>query len=304
MALQFSIIIPTFNRRQMLACALASVRAQDYRNVEIIVADGGSTDGTLDDIAGQPDIVLLPGPDRGLYDAINKGMRRAKGDIVGLLNTDDLYEPRTFRAVADAFTLRPDVQSVCGSDLLVENGETIVRYTDDRDKTLASPRSILVGACIPNARFFRRDAMLHIGDFDIGYHYIADRDWLMRWFEAGMITLAIPQTVYRYGQHEEALTFNRDRKHDLLIRAELIQLARRWRTDSAARRETRRIAVLLEGRCRGMLALDALRTGRWVEAANWCFRDGADRSLAPLAMIIRSFGDWLPARLSSILRLL
>jgi glycosyltransferase involved in cell wall biosynthesis len=85
--LRFSIVVPTFNRRAMLAEALASVRTQNWPDVETIIVDGGSTDGTIEDCAKLQDARLIGGPDRGVYDGLNKGMAAATGDIVGLLNS-------------------------------------------------------------------------------------------------------------------------------------------------------------------------------------------------------------------------
>jgi len=93
MVLRFSIVVPTLNRRDMLLRALESVRAQAWPDIEIIVVDGGSTDGTIEALATQSDLRLIKGPDRGVYDAFNKGIAQASGDIVGILNSDDLYEP-------------------------------------------------------------------------------------------------------------------------------------------------------------------------------------------------------------------
>ncbi len=115
MALRFSIITPTFNRRDMLAEALDSVARQDWPEIEHIVVDGGSTDGTLDLIAGHPELRLIGGPDQGVYDALNKGIAAATGDIVCFLNSDDMFEPGAFSAAAAGFANAPDCDSVCGA---------------------------------------------------------------------------------------------------------------------------------------------------------------------------------------------
>src|SRR5450432_3634205 len=125
MALGFSIIVPTLNRKEMLRGAIASIRAQNWPNTEIIVVDGCSIDGTIEAIESQPDIILLKGPDQGVYDAFNKGIARASRDVVGILNSDDLYEPATFSAVAAAFAANPNANSVCGTATLIENERII-----------------------------------------------------------------------------------------------------------------------------------------------------------------------------------
>jgi glycosyltransferase involved in cell wall biosynthesis len=103
MALRFSVVLPTLNRKEMLVSAIASVHAQDWPEVEIIVVDGGSTVGTVEYVSAVPGFCLLKGPDRGTYDAFNKGISRATGDVIGILNSDDAYEPGSFAAAAQAF---------------------------------------------------------------------------------------------------------------------------------------------------------------------------------------------------------
>ena len=124
---RFSIVVPTLNSRLMLLEALASVRIQAWPDVEIIVVDGGSTDGTQELIAQMPGVRLIPGPDRGVYDALNKGIAVANGDVVGLLNSDDAYEPGTFSAVVQAFTAHPGADAICGGAVLVNDLDKCLR---------------------------------------------------------------------------------------------------------------------------------------------------------------------------------
>jgi glycosyltransferase involved in cell wall biosynthesis len=161
MSPRFSIIVATLNRKEMLLDALDSVYTQDA-DVEIIIADGGSTDGTLSAISGLPNIALEKGPDRGLYDAFNKGLTKARGDIVGILNSDDMYESGAFSAVEEAFFRNPTADAVCGTATLVEGPRLIEVYDDDASKRL-TPRATLIGSCALNARFFRRNALASIG---------------------------------------------------------------------------------------------------------------------------------------------
>jgi glycosyltransferase involved in cell wall biosynthesis len=299
MTLRFSIVVPTLDRKRMLLSAIESVRAQSWPSVEIIVVDGGSTDGTIEAIATQSDICLLKGPDKGVYDAFNKGIAQASGDIVGVLNSDDLYGADAFSAVEAAFAAQPGADAVCGSALLIDNDRVVYVFDREDDKLLLSPRTSLIGSCIPNARFFRRAAMKQIGPFNTAYPYVADRDWLTRWYEAGLRTAAVTGDVYRYRQHAGSLTFDLDRRRELAIREDLMRLARYWRHHPTASAETRRIAVFLEGHCVAKLATAALREGRIADAARWIFDSDGRYSLSPIMSVAHSAIDWLRERRGS-----
>jgi glycosyltransferase involved in cell wall biosynthesis len=299
MTLRFSVIIPTLNRRQMLLTALASIRAQAWPKFEIIVVDGGSKDGTLEELQRFREVCLISGHDRGVYDAFNIGLDRADGDVVGILNSDDWYEPGAFSAVANAFGA--PVQAVCGTAVVVQDKRIVERFDREVDKSLASPRTTLIGSCSTNARFFRRAAMERVGKFSLEYKYVSDRDWLTRWYESGFVTGTIPNVVYSYRQHPESLTFDADRLRELAIREELVRLARSWRNNVQASKETKYYAARLEGRCLAYLALTALQGGQFSEAKRWLVDEDGRASVSPIAAVIRSCPDWLKHRLSHAL---
>ncbi len=289
MSPRFSIVVPTLNRRQMLSGAIESIRAQHWPDTQIIVVDGGSTDGTVEEFGNERDIEFSSGPDRGVYDAFNKGLARATGDLVGILNSDDCYEPGAFAAAVSA--IAADASAVCGTALVVDDAGIVATFDDPRDKSLTSPYCALMSAgCSLNARFFRRDAMARIGPFSLDYQYVSDRDWLVRWYESGMSTTTIPDVVYRYRQHAGSLTF--DRRRELILREDLIRLARHWRDAPIASAETARTAVLLEGRCIAALAAAALRNGHWNELRRLLFESEGRSSAAPLVSVIRGSLDW------------
>lgn len=109
--MKISIITVVYNRRDTIAEALRSLRAQTYREIEHIVIDGGSRDGTLDVLRAEADeaTILVSEPDDGIYDALNKGLERATGEIVGVLHSDDvLAHERVLATVAEAFGDGPD----------------------------------------------------------------------------------------------------------------------------------------------------------------------------------------------------
>src|SRR5512143_842563 len=118
-----SIVTPTLNQARFLRRTLDSVRAQTYPVSEHIVVDGGSTDGTLDILAREgerPALQWTSGPDGGMYEAVNKGLAMASGEILGYLASDDVYLPWTIEAVVEAFAARPTVDIVFGDGITIE----------------------------------------------------------------------------------------------------------------------------------------------------------------------------------------
>lgn len=247
----------------MLGEALKSVASQEWPHVEHIVVDGGSTDGTLDLLSGKPALRLIHEPDRGVYDALNKGLACATGDIVGFLNSDDFYEAGAFRAAAEVFAANPDCEAVCGSARLMAGGETVEVYNEERDKRLASPRTTLLGACMINARFFRRQTLEKIGPFSLDYRVVSDRDLLTRALVLGVKSLPLDALVYTYRRHHASLSFSGESLQRHAIWLELLALARVWSQPRAAPPAVRRVARMLEGRCLGRLIQKELEEGQF-----------------------------------------
>jgi glycosyltransferase involved in cell wall biosynthesis len=210
-----SIITPSFNRAAMIADAVESVLAQDYPNFEHIIVDGASNDGTLDVLKKYPHLRLVSEPDRGMYDAINKGLALARGDIVAWLNTDDLYPPGAFAAVADAFAAHPDALAISGA------AETFAN-TADGPHILKTDRAVddadfwrrIIETPVPNGWFFRKSLFEKIGNFNPGYRLVADREFLIRVALAGIRPIPVASTLYRYRLHEGSATFHaEDSRH-------------------------------------------------------------------------------------------
>jgi len=295
MSPRFSIIIATLDRKEMLLDALDSVYAQ-AADVEIIIADGGSTDGTLSAISELPYITLEKGPDRGLYDAFNKGLAKARGDIVGILNSDDLYEPDAFSAVEEAFSRNPTADAVCGTATLVEGPRLIEVYDDDASKRI-TPRAALIGWSTLNARFYRRNALAAIGPFDLQYRLVADRDFLARCYEAGMTTAYLSDRVYRYRRHPGSLTFSSDVGKGLAVHAELLRLAQNWQQVEQASPEMKHMAHLLKGRCLAKLAHAELSRGHLATALRHLLAEDGKLSFDPAKALAVGGTDWLFQRL-------
>lgn len=199
-ALKISIITATFNRVDTVAEALASVAGQTWPQVEHIVIDGASTDGTLQVIEAQRDrlAVLVSEPDGGIYDALNKGYARSSGDVIGLMHSDDFYaDERVLERVALAFA-DSAVDGVYGDLDYVARADParIIR----RWRSGTYQRSRLAHGWMPPhpTLFLRRSVIEQWGGFDTSFRIAADYDAMLRYLARGNIRLAyIPEVLVK-----------------------------------------------------------------------------------------------------------
>jgi glycosyltransferase involved in cell wall biosynthesis len=206
-----SIVTPCLNRAAFVREAVESVLAQEYPNFEHILIDGGSTDGTLELLRAYRHLRLVSEPDEGMYDAINKGIRMARGAIVGLLNTDDLYAAGCFAAVAAAFEQDPDALAVDGG-ITTFRDEAAGRVTVNAVPAIEPERlwpRLIAGNPVTNAWFFRPALFERVGLFDTRYRYSSDRFFLIRLaLDGGVRPAPIPQPLYHYRQHSGSVTIS------------------------------------------------------------------------------------------------
>jgi glycosyltransferase involved in cell wall biosynthesis len=130
-----TVITPSYNQGRFIEDTIKSVLSQDYPRIEYIVIDGGSRDNTLEILRKHEDsLSWLSGPDNGQTDAINKGFRMAKGEIVCWLNSDDTYEPGAIKKAVDVFISDPDVMMVYGEgNEISEEGTFLHRFPATQD---------------------------------------------------------------------------------------------------------------------------------------------------------------------------
>lgn len=188
--MKISIITATFNCADVVSDCLASVDGQTHNEIEHIVIDGASTDGTLAVLRAHRHSLgaLVSGPDAGIYDAMNKGITLATGDIIGFLNSDDFYTHcRILESVARCFSEDPELQA-CYADLMYVDRfdiSRIVRYW--RSESFVSG-SFSQGWCPPHPTFFvRRSVYERLGGFDLRYSIAADVELMMRFLEGGKL---------------------------------------------------------------------------------------------------------------------
>lgn len=172
-----------YNSAATIRATLDSVKAQGYPELEYIVIDGGSTDATIEIVNQYPDVVteLISEPDSGIYDAMNKGVLRASGDVVGILNSDDFYlHPDVLREVAAAFSVDPCLDVVLGDVDFVADDDLTHPVRTYRAGGFR-PWMLRLGLMPPHpAVFVRRSAYERVGLYKLGYRIAADFDFLVR----------------------------------------------------------------------------------------------------------------------------
>ena len=198
-----SIITPSFNQAKYLEDTIQSVLGQAYPNLEYIIVDGASTDGSVDIIRKHENQLAwwVSEKDSGQAEAINKGLSHATGGIIAWLNSDDTYLPGALSAVVETFEENPDVALVYGNMLAVdENGETfnILRYNQLNLEDLLCFQ--IIGQ---PAVFFRRGALEKAGYLDPTYHFLLDHHLWLRIAMQGCI-LHVDQTWAAARYHAEA----------------------------------------------------------------------------------------------------
>ena len=188
--MKISIVTVVYNGEATISSAVDSVVAQDHPDIEYIVIDGASKDRTLEILKSYGDkiSVLVSEPDKGIYDAMNKGLARATGDVIGILNADDYYTDATVISAVAAELTRTKADSLIG-DLIFVNPERldhIVRFYSSKGFTL---KKFEHGDMPPHPTFFvRREVYDRLGNFDTRYRITSDFDLMLRFLYIAKIS--------------------------------------------------------------------------------------------------------------------
>ena len=200
---RISVITPSFNSVSTIAGTLQSVLSQDYTNWEHIVVDGGSTDGTVAVLKGYPRLTWVSEKDEGHYHAMNKGIARATGDVVVILNADDCFRPGALRKVAAAFQSNPTWDALFGDVVFVDGaGSEIYR----REEARYDYKILLYGVdyICHQALFVRKAVYERLG----GYRHkeflnSADYEFKLRLGRAGCRIGHLPELLVDYRYHAQ-----------------------------------------------------------------------------------------------------
>ncbi len=202
---RISIVTPSFNQAQFLEETILSVLRQRYEPLEYIIIDGGSTDGSVDIIRRYEDQLTywVSEKDRGQVHAINKGLERSTGDIFAYINSDDVYLPGTFAAVAKHFGEHPKAEWVCGDTIMFGEGHATERKQTAVPRSAAHCLSWAYDAAQPG-HFWKRELVK--GGFDESWRYVFDHDLYVRLLLAGHRCEHIPLPFAGYRLHPSSKT--------------------------------------------------------------------------------------------------
>lgn len=199
--MKVSIISVCFNSGKTLEDTIKSVASQDYANIEYIIVDGGSTDNTKGIVESYKHVVdfFISEPDQGIYDAMNKGLSMASGDVIGMLNSDDILAgENVISLIVNAFMSLPQVDCVYG-DLLYVASNNLERVIRTWKAGPVKPNSFLNGWMPPHPTFYvRKSVYADCGLFDLSFPLAADYEFMLRvLLKHNRLSAYVPSVIVR-----------------------------------------------------------------------------------------------------------
>ena len=181
--MKITIITPVFNGGKSIEKTIESVINQSLKSpLEYIIIDGKSTDDTLRVVEKYKDKIdlVISENDKGVYDAMNKGISHASGDLIGIINADDWYNPGALQAVEDAFAQNPTADIVYSPVETYFNGEYLIRFVPGNLERLPFKFTLNHPSC-----FIKKQVYDRLGTYDLTYSIAADYDFILRAYGAG-----------------------------------------------------------------------------------------------------------------------
>jgi glycosyltransferase involved in cell wall biosynthesis len=224
--IKISIVTPTFNSVATLRETIESVIAQDFKKWEHIVIDGGSTDGTVNLLRSYPHLQWISEKDRGHYDAMNKGIDRATGDVVAVLNGDDCYRTGALGKVASAFEQHPAWDALFGDVVYVDGHGNEIFRREEAAYDYDVLRFGNVCYVIHPTLFVKKRVYDQIGAYDHArFLNCCDVDFILRLGQQRCEVGHIPELLVNYRFHEHGQSADRrvaenTRREFLTIRKE------------------------------------------------------------------------------------
>ena len=212
-----SIITITYNSEKTLEETLLSVVNQEYDNLEYIIIDGGSKDHTLDIVNKYKDkiAIVVSEPDKGISDAFNKGIKHATGEIIGIINSDDLLLPGALNEIAEHYS--PDIDVYSGN-VLFWNEDSGREFSCKPDIEFEKLK-LQYGVAHPS-RFIRKDAYEKYGLYNIEFRYNMDIDLLCRFYREGAKFIHINKdlTKFRMGGTTADSIYKKKKDYQMFVK--------------------------------------------------------------------------------------
>lgn len=210
---KITVITPSYNQGNYIEETILSVINQDYPNIEYIIIDGGSTDNTTEVISKYADRITywISEPDKGQPNAINKGLKKATGDIIAFINSDDYYEPGIFKFIAEQYS--KGHQWIIGSvrNFRIENGESCIVKQKANNQLI--DWLLRVNENHQPGNFWSRNMFAQVGFMDETLQYSFDWDYWLKFIVSGFTpTIFNEETVAHFRLHNESKTVKHWRK--------------------------------------------------------------------------------------------
>lgn len=205
---RMSVIIPVFNGEKYLAKTLDSLVAQTCRDFEVIIVDGASTDMTLEIISNYSKLVttLISEPDNGMYEAVNKGLKIAKGEILAYLNSDDIYNSNAVNTVLKNFSENSTYNVIYGNLEFIDNKNKKIKKIIYPKILLPLMKGAAFSMVGQPSVFWRRKVHNKVGYFNTNYKYAADQEFFSR-LASQYKFFKINEDIAKFRIHKNTLTY-------------------------------------------------------------------------------------------------
>lgn len=230
-----SIVTPTFNSIRYIAACVDSVR-QSFKRIdcvdyEHVIADGGSTDGTLEFLRKQPGIVLVEKKDKGMYEGLNNAIEAAKGQFIGHLNSDEQYNPEGLKQAIQQL-LETGADGVFGSTIMVNEALEFIQLF----KQIVVPNVIDTHWCMPvqSCSLLYKKSLWLRAPYNTSYRVVADHVWFRHQMEQGMQLVKVKAPIGIFTWHPSSIsnTYGKTKPEDALAdinrKSFSIQLAKKY----------------------------------------------------------------------------
>jgi glycosyltransferase involved in cell wall biosynthesis len=205
MSISISVVTPSYNQGQFIRATIESVLSQQFPGLQYLVIDGGSDDKTVAILEEYHDrLFFVSERDEGTADAVNKGLALCQGEIIGWLNSDDIYYPQALRRVGELFEMHPEIDVIYGRAHHIDEHGTIIEEYRTEEWSFEA----LVNHCIISqpAAFFRHSVVEKYGPLDKAHRYCVDYEFWIRLARKGARFLFVPEHFAATRLHEGAKT--------------------------------------------------------------------------------------------------